>query len=109
MSGIDKRWLVDGFGEPFRLVKKNRKDTKESVTVFDDYDVVSTGPSRKLGGKDNMNIAEAMNQTNRFGWMGGTWWADDRQERFAGELGAMRGLGRRDADMLMLNRAAMPM
>ena len=59
-TGIDKRWLVDGFGETFRLVKKDRTDKKESTSVFDDYDIVSTGPSRKVGGKDNVYMAQTV-------------------------------------------------
>ena len=59
------------------LSRKDRKDAKESNNVFDDYDVVSTGPSRKLGGKDNMTIADAR-VANQFGWMGNAWWMQER-------------------------------
>ncbi len=66
-TGMDKRWLSDGFGSPIRLVRKDRKEKKDP-TVFDDYDLVSTGPDRKLGGRDNVNLATAMDQGTRFGW-----------------------------------------
>ncbi len=72
VGGLDKRSLVDGFGEPFRLVKKNRQDKKGTGNVFDDYDLVSTGPGRVLGGKDNINVFEAMNGGGMMmGGMGG--------------------------------------
>jgi hypothetical protein len=82
VGGIDQRWLKDGFGQPFRLVKKERAKKIDNPTVHDDYDVVSTGPSRKLGAKDNMNIAAA-HARNRH-WEGDHWWWP--QERLAKAL-----------------------
>ena len=67
-SGLDKRWLVDGFGEPFRLVNRKRTEKKENPSYLDDYDLVSTGPDRKLGGRENLGVAQAMEQSQRFGW-----------------------------------------
>jgi hypothetical protein len=72
VGGIDQRWLKDGFGQPFRLVKKEWKEKIENPNVFAYYDVVSTGPSRKLGAKDNMNIAAA--QARNRHWEGDHWW-----------------------------------
>ena len=61
----NKRYPLDGFGMPFRLVKKDRKEPKKDPSVLDDYDVVSTGPDMKLGGRDNINLTAAMEQTHR--------------------------------------------
>ena len=72
-TGLDKRWMNDGFGEAFRLVKNARKDKKDP-TIFDDYDVVSAGPDCRLGGRDNVNLATAVDQMNRFGWANSQLW-----------------------------------
>ena len=107
IGGIDKRWLVDGYGEPFRLVKKDCRDKKASTNVLDDYDVVSTGPERKLGSKLSMNIAEAMAQANRFGGMAHVWWADEGGHgKFDGMLQQLRF---KALDRDMMNRNLMPM
>ena len=38
-------------------MKKDRKDAKESLSVFDDYDVVSRAGNRKRGGPIGMSVA----------------------------------------------------
>ncbi|MBI2808306.1 MAG: hypothetical protein HYX68_25240 [Planctomycetes bacterium] len=100
IGGIDKRWLVDGFGQPFRLVKKPPMPRKKDIPdVFSQYDIVSVGPDGKLGGKDDLNMTEALAQTNRFGWAGNVWWARTRM------MNELRENRRFDVDRLALNRA----
>jgi hypothetical protein len=83
LGAIDKRWLKDGFGQPFRIVRKNRTDGKESTNVLDDYDVVSAGPDGKVGTADDITLAKALSDTYRFGGMAAGWWMQDRLERAA--------------------------
>ncbi len=61
----NKQLLKDGFGVPFVLVKKDRKEKLDNPAVLDDYDIVSTGPEKKLGGRDNVNLAMAAEQASR--------------------------------------------
>ncbi len=83
VGAIDKRWLKDGFGADFRIVRKNREGGKESTNVLDDYDVVSAGPDGKLGTADDISLAKALSDTYRFGGMAAGWWMQDRLERAA--------------------------
>jgi hypothetical protein len=101
ISGLHKMWLADGYGEPLRLVKKDRKDDKNpSQSVFDDYDIVSTGADRMLGTKDDITVAQAM-QANQFGWIGQRW---DAKEGKGDARFDDRALGRK-----MMNQHMVPM
>ena len=52
--------------------KRNARTRKTTRPRLDDYDVVSTGPSRTLGGKDNLNIAAAVTRNRHWeGIIGG--------------------------------------
>lgn len=73
-GAIDKRWLKDGFGQPFQLVRKNRKPGKESQSVLDDYDVVSPGPDGKIGTADDITLSKALSEPYRFGGLASAWW-----------------------------------
>jgi hypothetical protein len=111
VGGIDKRWLVDGFGEPFRLVKKDRKDKKESTNVFDDYDVVSAA-SRKLSGPTGINVGVMAMGGGMMGFRGGMGMAGMGGGMMG--MGGMDGGGRNDMrfmarDFDMLQRHAVPM
>ena len=57
IGGIDKRWLKDGFGEPFRLVKKaarTRRKASTSSTI-----TMSSRPARAgIGRQGQHHLAE---------------------------------------------------
>jgi hypothetical protein len=104
IGAIDKRWLKDGFGAPFQLVRKNRTDGKASINVLDDYDVVSAGPDGKVGTSDDITLAKALSDTHRFGGMAAGWWMQDRAGRAAAKFDEFRDLVLVEQDRAMMLR-----
>jgi hypothetical protein len=55
---LDARWLKDPWGEPFKLVKRDRKqDHRTGITQFDHHVLISAGPDRKFGTADDVTLA----------------------------------------------------
>ncbi len=96
-------YAKDAWGQPFRLVKRDKKSDKAFGNgQFDNYDLVSVGPDGKLGTKDDVTRDDA--NALHFGDRQGFWWMN--AERLA-EFGDMQmKWGARD-QMLIRNGAQM--
>lgn len=54
---LDPWWLVDAWGEPIKLVKREKKrDNQPGHTQFDYHELVSAGPDRKFGTEDDVKM-----------------------------------------------------
>ncbi len=73
----------DAWGEPFRIVRLERKDTKAGLaSPFDEYEIISAGPDRRLSSADDVRFHDVVNVAHR--GLGSIWWlSDKRQEEFA--------------------------
>lgn len=104
----EARMLKDGWGEKFRLVKRDKKDEKSLFGVhFAEYEIVSTGPDRKLGTADDVNFAR-IQKNQQFGWMAYVWFLEekDRLARAQGDpMQARLGREGRFMDDMLQNRA----
>jgi uncharacterized protein YfaS (alpha-2-macroglobulin family) len=70
-SAYPEAWLKDGWGNDFRLI---RRDGKVENPVFDSFEVVSAGPDGKLDTADDVRISAA-----NIGQLGQIWWMNGRQ------------------------------
>jgi hypothetical protein len=69
----------DAWGEPLRLVRLEKKAPNPTgQPVFDQYEIISAGPDRKLGSADDLRMRDAF-EVARFGWPGGMWWMGSRR------------------------------
>jgi hypothetical protein len=102
---VDQRWLKDAWGEPIRLVPRDKKlEHRLGHAQFDFAELVSAGPDRKFATKDDVRLID-WNQINQAGWIGQTWWMEgdeQAQKRSHGRqlpqrLFLQRGLGRNRA------------
>jgi hypothetical protein len=76
--GYNGKWLTDVWGTPYRLVKLKRKqDNKTGQSQFDYYRLVSAGPDRKFGTKDDI----AWLNPNAYPWSVNQWWWTDESSR----------------------------
>jgi hypothetical protein len=72
--GLGGEWLKDGWGNPLKLVKHDKKrDHKMGNTQFDFHEIVSAGPDGKFGTADDVHLT---NPGNPYAW-GHAWWADE--------------------------------
>ncbi|MCI0459089.1 MAG: MG2 domain-containing protein [Gemmataceae bacterium] len=54
-GGLDATWLRDGWGQGFKLVRRDRKaENKTGHTQFDQYEIVSAGPDRDYQTADDV-------------------------------------------------------
>jgi 5-hydroxyisourate hydrolase-like protein (transthyretin family) len=68
------QWLVDAWGRPLKLVKRDKKiEHKTGQTQWDYYEIVSAGPDGKFGTDDDVAIA-VPHQWQQFGQ---DWWMAD--------------------------------
>jgi hypothetical protein len=75
---IDGRWFKDAWGERFRLVKRDKKINHQfGQSQFDYYQIVSAGPDRKMGTKDDLAMTRWNEFHQQFGWIGNFWWVSD--------------------------------
>jgi len=75
----DARWLKDAWGTPIRLIASEKKlEHRLGNPQFDYAEIVSAGPDRKFGTKDDVRFND-WNQINQFGWIGAVWWADEAE------------------------------
>jgi hypothetical protein len=88
----EARNLKDGWGEKLQLVKRDKKaDQPQFGPQFAEYEIVSTGPDRKVGTADDVNFARIQKQQNLH-WMANVWFMDEN-ERLAQAI-PMNGIGR---------------
>jgi hypothetical protein len=56
-QNIDASHLKDAWGNPFKMVKRDKKrDNSDGITQFDSYDMVSAGPDGKVGTEDDVTL-----------------------------------------------------
>ena len=63
-QGLDGAWLKDAWGQPLKLVKRDKKRDRpaRASTQFEDYDIVSAGPDGKFDTADDVKLsAEPVN------------------------------------------------
>jgi hypothetical protein len=85
---FDAQWLKDAWGEPIRLIKRDKKPANTmGMPQFDSYELVSAGPDGKLGTDDDVR------QFDPKMWprLNGNWFNTDAQWGFM----ANNGVGRR--------------
>ena len=83
---LSLREARDAWCEPLRLVRLDRKTPNPSINdEFDEYEIVSSGPDRKMGTADDMTTREAC-APPRFDWGLTRWWLPaNRRAEFAGQ------------------------
>jgi 5-hydroxyisourate hydrolase-like protein (transthyretin family) len=78
--GFQGNLLKDTWGEPIRLVHRDKKlEHRLGHTQFDYAELVSAGPDRKFGTKDDLRLTD-WNQLNQLGWIGQSWWMEQEGE-----------------------------
>ncbi len=96
---LDSSWLVDAWGTPIKLAKLDKKrDNPSGQTQFDFHELVSAGPDRKFGTKDDVRM------TDPNGWQfAQLWWAPDDMRLGQVQQGQFWGWGRlgKNANMFM--------
>jgi hypothetical protein len=88
---LDDKWLKDAWGEPIRLGKRSKNEPNTTGwPQFDAYELVSAGPDRKLGTRDDVKHLDP-NQWHLVSF----WWLGDSQRVAQQEafLGRRRGFG----------------
>jgi hypothetical protein len=108
-QGLNDTWLTDVWGTPYKLVKlKAKQNHGTGYTQLDYHQLVSAGPDRKFGTKDDVKWTGLNHNT---WWEGQWWWLSDAARRVNAQnrnqmfmLGA-RGHWRRER--LMEDRAAL--
>jgi hypothetical protein len=102
--GFNQSTLKDAWGEPIRLVQRDKKfEHRLQHAQFDFAQLISAGPDRKLGTKDDVRLTD-WNQLNQFGWIGNGWWMGAEDETHRQHA---RQQPRRFRQMLMRNRFLM--
>lgn len=91
-KAIDPSMAKDAWGEPFRLVRLEKKTANPTGNpAFDEYEIISSGPDRKLSTADDVRMREVFAQLHG-GWWGGNWWMDqDRLAMFGEQMLMERG------------------
>lgn len=70
-QGLDANWLRDGWGQGFKLVRRDRKaDNKTGHAQFDQFEIVSAGPDRDYMTADDVRGPSAELKT------AGGWWKE---------------------------------
>jgi hypothetical protein len=70
---LDKKWLLDAWGEPIKLLKQETKvDHQPGWSQLDYYQLVSAGPDRQFGTKDDVKMVPP-SRSALVNW----WWTDD--------------------------------
>src|SRR5262249_19229995 len=84
-------WMKDPWGEPFRVVKVEKKrDHKIGVTQFDYHEIVSAGPDGKFGTEDDVKMGDPNQWQN---WQ--VWWSARGKNvpQLWGNFGGRGGVG----------------
>jgi hypothetical protein len=91
---LDEHWLKDAWGQPIKLVKRDKKiEHGTGWTQFDFYEIISAGPDGKFGTADDVT----MHGPNRWFDVSMWWLEEDR----LGERNMMLGMTRTRGAMLM--------
>jgi hypothetical protein len=87
------QWLNDAWGEPIRLVKRDKKaPNKGGWPQFEFYELVSAGPDGKFGTSDDVRQSD----DKKWARMGGVWFDRDGHLAQSAQVwgrGGMRNLG----------------
>ena len=93
----DARFVKDAWGEPLKLVKRDKKlEPALFGPALDFYEIVSSGPDRQFGTGDDVTYAQVRPLNS--GWLAGTWFLDERERAAVHQQFGRFGRG----DMLML-------
>lgn len=87
-QGLDGRWLIDGWGNPLRLIKTEKKNSHDFHAVWDFHDVISAGSDGKFETPDDLRLTDRGRPLTGLGLH---WWGLEEQNEM--RLGGMPGRG----------------
>ena len=89
----EARLLKDAWGQPLRLVKRDKKNEVATFgPVFDNYEIISAGPDGKFSTADDVSFSD-LKQMQHVGWLAGVWWMNE-SDRVKGQAELATNLGR---------------
>ena len=99
---LDPKMGQDAWGQPLRIVMLSKKQPNPiGHSQFDQYEIVSSGPDRKLSNADDVRMRDVIGLVQN-GWVANSWWMSaERRAAMATPVFAFDRLGDARRDLLM--------